>query len=360
MKNVAFTTGGTGGHIYPALALAKEMEKKEYNIVFIGTKHRMEKDIVPKNNFKFYGLDILPIKSIKAVFKLFKATIESIKILKENKIDIVIGFGNYISIPTLIAAKLLRKTIYLQEQNILMGQANKLFYRFSKKTFLAFNETLNKIVNRNNTRKFKCPCVNKLVVTGNPLREEFYNINKKDAREILGISENEKVILIMGGSLGAKNINKAVIDNIELINKKNNLTVYWSTGESLYKETCSVLKDSKNIIVMPYFENVFELMAASDLIVSRAGASTISEILELEKPTIFIPYDYVGQKENAEMLEYVNGAKSYTNENSSQAIKEALSLIDQNTMLEFMANNIKSLKTGNAVKNIINIIEEEK
>lgn len=305
MKNVAFTTGGTGGHIYPALSLAKEMREKGYNIVFIGTKHRMEKDIVPNENFKFYGLDIIPIKSMKSILKLLKSFVESFRILRENKIDIVIGFGNYISIPTLLGAFVLRKKIYLQEQNIEMGQANKFFYRVAKKVFVAFEQT--KIKFKNNK---------KFIVTGNPLRQEFYNITKKDAREILGISQDKKVILVVGGSLGAKNINKAVLDNLDEINAKEDFILYWSTGANLFKDTYSLIKNDKNVIVMPYFDNMFEIMAASDLLVSRSGASTISEILELEKPAIFIPYDFVGQKENAEMLEYVNGAKSFTDRKS--------------------------------------------
>ena len=111
---------------------------------------------------------------------------------------------------------------------------------------------------------------------------------------------------------------------------------------------------------MPYFENAYEVMAASDLVVCRSGASTVSELLQLEKPSIFIPYDFVGQKENAEMLEYVDAAKSYTNENAILAINEALSLCYQEDMLEFMKENLKKLNPGNAVNNILKEMEDEK
>ncbi len=349
MKKIAITTGGTGGHIYPALALAKEMRKKGYEVVFIGTCHRMEKDLVPSQGFKFYGLDIIPLGSIKGILKAIKSIFTIKKILKSEKVDTVVGFGNYISIPSIIAAKLLRLDIYLQEQNIIMGKANKYCKIFAKKVFLAFPNTLDQIKDKK-----------KFIVTGNPLRDEFYSITQEDARQILGIPKKNKVILVMGGSLGAKVINEAIIKSLDKINEKENFTLYWSTGASLYKEVESRIKNYKNIIVMPYFENAYEVMAASDLVVCRSGASTVSELLQLEKPSIFIPYDFVGQKENAEMLEYVDAAKSYTNENAILAINEALSLCYQEDMLEFMKENLKKLNPGNAVNNILKEMEDEK
>ena len=414
MKRIALTTGGTGGHIYPALALAKEMRKKGYEVIFIGTSHRMEKEIVPKEKFKFYGLDILPFSSIKAIIKGIKAVFEIRKILKNEKIDTVVGFGNYISIPTILSAKLLGLNIYLQEQNIVMGKANKYCLPFAKKIFLAFGQSLEQIKNKKKcvvtgnplrqefynitkedareilgipkknkvvlvmgkANKYCLPFAKKIflafgqsleqiknkkkcVVTGNPLRQEFYNITKEDAREILGIPKKNKVVLVMGGSLGAKVLNEAIIANIEYINKKKDFNLYWSTGESLYKESMLRIKDFKNIIVMPYFENVYEIMAASDLVICRSGASTISELLQLEKPAIFIPYDFVGQKENAEMLEYANAAKSYSNEEAKNAVKEALALCEQQEMLDFMKGNIKELNPGNAINNILKEMEDD-
>ena len=220
---------------------------------------------------------------------------------------------------------------------------------FAKKVFLAFGNSLDLI------KRFKSKCV----VTGNPLRHEFYNITKEDARNILSIPNENRVILVMGGSLGAKSINEAILSNIDKINEKEHFTLYWSTGEKLYKEVQVRIKNFNNIIVMPYFENVYEIMAASDLVICRSGASTISELLQLEKPSILIPYDYVGQKENAEMLEYVDAAKAYTNESAKSAILEALSLCEQDSMLNFMRENIKTLNTGNAVNNILKEMEDD-
>ena len=148
MEKVVFTTGGTGGHIYPALSIAKKVREKGIDTLFIGTKHRMEKDIVPKENFRFVGLDVLPLRSIKSVFKMMKATMDTIKLLKKEKPTKIIAFGNYITIPVLVAANVLRIPYYLQEQNHTMGQANKWFYKGAKKVFVALKIRL-KVLRKN-------------------------------------------------------------------------------------------------------------------------------------------------------------------------------------------------------------------
>jgi len=169
MEKVVFTTGGTGGHIYPALAIAKKMREKNIDVLFIGTSHRMEKDIVPRENFRFIGLDVLPLNSLKSGIKMLKAIFSTIKLLKKEKPQKIIGFGNYITIPVLVAANVLKIPYYLQEQNHTMGQANKWFYKGAKKVFIAFKNTIDS-VKENQKSKF--------IVTGNPLREEFYTKDK--------------------------------------------------------------------------------------------------------------------------------------------------------------------------------------
>ena len=161
-EKIIFTTGGTGGHIYPALAIAKEFKKRGSSILFVGTKHRMEREIVPNEGYNFIGLDVLPLRSIKSFIKMLKAIKEALRIVKNEKPTKVIGFGNYISIPILVAAKIKKIPYYLQEQNSTMGMANRYFYKGSQKTFLAFDNTLDNIA----------PAYNdKYAVTGNPLRE---------------------------------------------------------------------------------------------------------------------------------------------------------------------------------------------
>lgn len=338
MRNILITTGGTGGHIYPALVVADKLKNEGDKIIFVGSMHRMEKELIPKNSYTFYGLDIFPLKSFMSIIKLFKGIYEVIKIIRKEKIEIVIGFGNYISLPSLIAAKILRKKIYLQEQNVTMGLANKVFYPFCEKIFLAFGETSKFIKEKHKS---------KIVVSGNPIREVFYNISKEKAREILNISMEEKVIVIMGGSLGAKNINEEVLKNLDLFNFEN-IHLFWSTGKNLYKEVIDRAEESEKIVIVPYFEEPHILMAASDIILARAGALTISEIIQLEKPSILIPYDGVGQLENAESLEIINASKIYNNSEVKKAIQESIKLVKDEDTLKFMTENIKKIKPPRA------------
>jgi len=225
-----------------------------------------------------------------------------------------------------------------------MGQANKWFYKGAKKVFIAFENTLESI-----KEKYK----SKFIVTGNPLREEFYGKNKQEERQKLGIKDNERVILIIGGSLGAKNINEAIVKKWKTITEDERIRLFWATGKDNYEASTCKIRDFGTAVVEPYFENVPELMAASDIVICRAGASTISELIQLEKPSVLIPYDFVGQKENADVLEYANGAKIFTNETAEKAIDEALSIVRQASMLEFMSENVKTLKKGNSAETIV-------
>lgn len=344
MEKVVLTTGGTGGHIYPALSIAKKMREQNIETLFIGTKHRMEKELVPKEGFRFEGLDVIPLKSVKGIIKTAYATFKAFKILKKESPSQIVGFGNYITISVLLAARLLRIPYYLQEQNCTMGLANKYFYKKAKKVFIAFENTLNSI-----PEKYK----KKFIVTGNPLREEFYYKNKNEERKKLDIEKDKKAVLVMGGSLGAKNINEAILKVWEEIIKDKNVKLFWATGKENFEEAVFRMKNQGNSVIMPYFENTADIMSAADLVICRAGASTISELIQLEKPSILIPYDFVGQKENADVLEYVNGAKIYSNEEAEKAVKEALVLVKHDEMLNFMKNNIKKLKKENAANLIV-------
>lgn len=345
MKKVIFTTGGTGGHIYPALAVADELKNREIECVFVGTIHRMEKDLIPKAGYKFIGLDIIPFNTVKGIIKLLRATIEAFKIYKREKPDAVFGFGNYISVPMLIVALLTKTKIYLQEQNAEFGMANNMFYRWSKKTFLAFEKTFDDL-----PQKYS----NKLKVTGNPLRKEFAFLDVKHEREKLKIKENEKILLITGGSQGSKNLNDAVLKYWEVLFKENNIRIYWSTGESNFEEVNNkITKMKANDVVKPYFQNMPSIMTAADLVICRAGALTISEIIELEKPSIFVPLNVGGQKANAEMLKLENAALVYENDQAEQALLRAMALIKDEKSLQKMKVNLKSFKEGNAVEHIV-------
>ena len=351
MKKAIITTGGTGGHIYPALSVAKGLIRRDVDVLFVGSQSIMEHEMVPKENIRFEGLEIYPVKSVKAFFKLVSAVIKSIKIIKSEKPDAVIGFGNYISLPMITAAFLTRTDFYLQEQNANLGMTNRLYYKFAKKTFLAFEKTYDDM-----PMKYQ----NKFKVTGNPLREEIYNIDCREERESLKAEEGEKILLITGGSLGAQSINDAVLNEWEKLKEEKNIRIYWATGKTHYDKIFDKIeKRNMKDIIKPYFDNLINIMAAADLVVCRAGALTISELIELKKPSVLIPYNSVkvGQYENAVILEEREGALVFNNSDADEAVKTAIDLIQDEEQLRKMKLRIKALRNTNATENIINSLD---
>ncbi|WP_239463371.1 undecaprenyldiphospho-muramoylpentapeptide beta-N-acetylglucosaminyltransferase [Fusobacterium mortiferum] len=351
MKKVILTTGGTGGHIYPALSVAEALRKKGIEVLFVGTSIRMEKDIVPKAGFKFIGLNIAPPRTLKNIFGYIRGVFQGIALVFKEKPDAIIGFGNYISIPVLVGGVLFGKKIYLQEQNANLGGTNKLFYRFAKKIFLAFEKTYDDI-----PMKYQAKCL----VTGNPLREEIYSIKGQKEREKLKVEPNEKILLITGGSLGAKEINDAVLKNWDRILEDKNIRLYWATGEKNYDEISKSIRRAKiQDTVRPYFENMINIMAAADLVVCRAGALTISEIIQLGKPAVVIPYNSikVGQYANGKLLKDVGAALMYKNSEANLAIEKAFELLENKNELDIMKINIRNLKQENAAEKIIESLD---
>ncbi|CAL7872447.1 undecaprenyldiphospho-muramoylpentapeptide beta-N-acetylglucosaminyltransferase [Fusobacterium necrophorum] len=351
MKKVILTTGGTGGHIYPALAVAEGLKSKGIETLFIGSNTRMEKEIVPKAQFRFIGLNIDPPRTIKSVIKYIKSFGHAYRILKQEDPDAVVGFGNYISVPVLAMSFLLRKKIYLQEQNADLGFANRLFYRFAQFTFLAFEYTYNTV-----PIKYQ----KKFIVSGNPLRSEIQEVSYDEARERLKVQHEEKVLLITGGSLGAQEINNAVLKYWEHFFQMKHLRVYWATGKQNYEEVQEKVKRAKMTdTIKDYFENMIHIMAASDLVVCRAGALTISELIALQKPAVIIPYSSqkVGQYQNAKILEERHSAVVYTNQESERAIEKVIELLSNEEELRTMGIRMRSLQTPNAVNTIISNLD---
>jgi len=346
MKKVMLTTGGTGGHIYPALAVADKLELKGVETVFVGSTDRMEKDLVPESGHRFIGIDISVPKGWKNIKKYLRAIKSAYKIIKEENPSAIIGFGNYISVPVIIAGILLRKKIYLQEQNVNIGSANRLFSKIAKMTFLAFDKTYDDIPIKAQS-KFK--------VTGNPLRKEIDGLKYAIEREKLGIKPDEKVLLITGGSLGAQEINNIVMKYWEKLCADKNLRIFWATGKN-FEQIKKVKKTKKeNDRIEPYFNDMLNVMAAADLIVCRAGALTISEVVELEKPAIIIPYGSikVGQYENAKALTDYKAAYVFTRDELDDAMKKVFEVIRNDEKLKKMRIRLKPLKKPNAAEEII-------
>lgn len=288
---VIMTGGGTGGHIYPAIAIADKIKRKnpQAEILFVGTERGMEKDLVPKNGYPIEFITVSgfnrkkPWKNVKTVLDLAKGSGQAKKILAKFKPDVVIGTGGYVCGPMVRAAHKKGIRTYIHEQNALPGVTNKLLEKYVDKVFISFEES---------KKYFKHP--DKLVVTGNPIRKSFLMQGIKDYREELQIPAKDFVVLCFGGSRGAGKINSAMMDVMETLNAISNTRLFFITGQIYYEQILAELAEKKmnlsdNIILLPYADNIHEYMMSADLIISRAGALTVSEITASGKASILIP-----------------------------------------------------------------------
>ena len=283
--------GGSGGHIFPALAIADKIMEKEADsdILYIGMDMTMEGKIVPEHGYKFEQIsgrwfEKNPLGFIKSSSAVLKGIAKSRKIIREFKPDCVIGTGGYVSFPVIIASRLEKVPCYIHEQNAFPGYANRKLERFAKKVFLAYPES---------TSYFKQP--QKHVYTGNPVRKEFFTVNKEKSRRNLGVSQDSFHILLMGGSLGAGAINALAEEIIDWLKDEPEYSLSFITGHVNYDDIKENL-DKKGILgnerirVMDFSDDMPELISAADLIICRAGALSMSEINVAGRPSILIPF----------------------------------------------------------------------
>ena len=283
---VIISAGGSGGHIYPALAIINKIKEKEPNseFLYIGTHNRMEKDIIPKYNIPFESIEIYGInrrnmfKNFKTLKCFFKAKKRCQKLIKDFNPDVVIGVGGYVTGPVLNAAHKLGYKTFIHEQNSFPGKANKFISNFADKIAISFESSKDKFPKE------------KTVFTGNPCSENAINVEPASKKEF-NLSENKKLVLFVMGSLGSSKINDFLTKTMSLFNNKD-YEIIFVTGNNLYEEV-SKNKFPSNVHVLPYIENMIRIMKKTDIMVSRAGASTLSEIISLQVPSILIPSPYV-------------------------------------------------------------------
>lgn len=307
---VIISAGGTGGHIYPALAILNKIKEKDKNaeILYIGTDNRMEKDIVPKAGYKFIGIKNdgfyrkLSLKNFRSAYLFVSGVIKCKKIMKKFKPDIVIGVGGYVSAPVVYAAHCLDIKCCIHEQNSIFGITNKFASSFADKVFISFKSTKKYVKDQN-----------KVVYTGNPCAENAISAKVKDKREF-GLNPDKKLVLIVMGSLGSKTITDKMKGMLTLFNNKD-YEVLYVTGKNYYKEFKNI-KYTSNIKIVPYINNMTSLLKKTDVLVSRAGASTLSEISALNVPSILIPSPYV-----TENHQYKN-AMDLVNSNAAMILEE--------------------------------------
>lgn len=283
---VIISAGGTGGHIYPALAVLNKIKECEPNseFLYIGTHNRMEKDIVPKNNIPYKSIEIYGFnrkklfKNFKTVYFLLKANKECKKIIKDFNPDVVIGFGGYVTAPVIKTAKKLGYKTFIHEQNSVVGASNQYLTKYADLIGASF-ETSKKFFPEE-----------KVIVCGNPCAEDAKGIEPALKSEF-GLSNNKKLVLFVMGSLGAGKVNDFLIKTMNLFNNKE-YEILYVTGNSDY-EKVNKNKFPKNVKVVPYIDKMTRIMKQTDIIVTRAGASTLAEVIALAVPNIIIPSPYV-------------------------------------------------------------------
>ena len=283
---VIISAGGTGGHIYPALAIIDKIKEKEPNsqFLYIGTHNRMENDIVPKYGIPFKTIEIYGFyrKQIWKNFKTLSAFISSYKkckkMIKEFKPDVVIGVGGYVTAPVVYAAHKLGIKTFIHEQNSIPGKCNSLLSRYATKIGISFKSSA----------KYFPP--EKTVFTGNPCSENAIKMIPSEKKEF-GLSRDKKFVLCVMGSLGSEKINDFFIKSLSLFNGKQ-YEILFVTGKSSYDKVIEN-KFPSNVKIVPYIDNLPRIMKKADIMVSRAGASALSEIIALKIPSILIPSPYV-------------------------------------------------------------------
>ncbi|MDR2835530.1 MAG: undecaprenyldiphospho-muramoylpentapeptide beta-N-acetylglucosaminyltransferase [Bacteroidales bacterium] len=366
MKNKQYkmivSGGGTGGHIFPALSIANAFKTKfpDSEILFMGAEGRMEMEKVPTAGYKIIGLPIIgmprkiSIKIFKFVYYYFKSKKIALKIVKKFNPDIVVGVGGYASFPALNAASKLKIPYLIQEQNSYSGKSNNKLAKKASKICVAYN----------NMDKFFPK--DKIVITGNPIRKDIFdfNLKKEEALSFFKLSSLKPIILIIGGSLGAKTINQSIAKNINLI-LENEYQIIWQTGKNYLndaKKSIENINNLENIYINDFIYKMDLAYSIADIIISRAGASSISELCIIGKPTIFVPSPNVAedhQTKNAMALVNVDAAIMVKDIEAIEIlVPTAIDLIKNSEKCKILSENIKKLALPNSAEMIIEEIKK--
>ena len=356
---VIMTGGGTGGHIYPAIAIADEIKSRhpDAEIIFVGTERGMEKDIVPKAGYpiKFITVSGLnrknPIKLIKTLKDLNHGLHEAKQIIKEFKPDLVIGTGGYVCGPVMKTAAGMGIKTYIHEQNAFPGLTNKLLSRGAERVFVAFDDA---------KKYFKTK--KEPVTVGNPVRHAFTEVDRQAARESLGVKEDEFMVLSFGGSLGAQRINDEMTVAAERLRDRAGLRIFFVTGKRYYSSIMeNADKTNARVTYLQYIDDMPKYLNACDLAITRSGALTVSEITACGRASVMIPSPYVTnnhQYYNAKVVADRCGAilieeKDLTNGEVADEIEQ---LMNDRQILEKMEKASAALGTVTSAGKICDII----
>ena len=352
--------GGTGGHIFPALSIADGLRKRfpDCEILFVGAEGKMEMEKVPAAGYQIIGLPVAGFhrgeiwRNLAFIPKLIQSMQKAKKVVKDFKPDVVIGVGGYASGPVLRVAANLRIPTVLQEQNSFAGVTNKILGKKANKICVAYDKM---------ERFFPAE---KIVFTGNPIRQGLESLtpHSAEAQEFFNVSADLPVILIVGGSLGARTLNQSVLANLDLI-RKSEVTVIWQTGKYYYEKIKAQLDADPvpNIRLMEFIPRMDLAYSLADLVISRAGAGTISELCMVGAPSLLVPSPNVSedhQTRNAMSLVEKDAAIMVKDEVAvSELIPDALALVGSQEKCLRLSQNIKRLSTPHATEDIVTVIE---
>ena len=358
---VLISGGGTGGHIFPAVSIANEIKARfpQSEILFVGADSRMEMERVPAAGYKIVGLPVYGfdrrnlLRNIKVLWNLCRSIMMARSVVKEFKPDIAVGVGGYASGPTLFAASRMGVPTLLQEQNGYAGVTNKLLAERADKICVAYEGM---------ERFFPAE---KIVLTGNPVRQNLFNhtITRDEAVAFFGLNPSKKTILVVGGSLGARTINQSIASALDIL-RNSDVQMIWQTGKTYETEGQTLLENNpcENVKQMAFISRMDMAYQAADLVISRAGASSISELCLLGKPVILVPSPNVAedhQTKNAEALSSRGAAILIKDvEAKDKLIPEALRLVGDSKQLSDMASAISAMALPHSAARIVDILCE--
>jgi len=361
-KRIIVVGGGTGGHIFPAIAIANAIKKidAQIEILFVGAKGKMEMEKVPQAGYEIKGLDIAGfnrsslIKNIGLPAKLLKSFSQVRQIFKQFKPDGVIGVGGYSSFPVLRYAQSKRIFSFIHESNSFAGRSNILLGKKATKIFVA-SDGMDKFFPRD-----------KIMVTGNPVRESISgdHILREEAINFFGLDIKKKIVLSIGGSLGAKSINEALAMHLNEF-EKNGLQLIWQTGKATAEQYKSIGENKTGIWVNDFITRMDYAYAAGDIVISRSGAMSVAELCVAKKPVVFVPYPFAAEDHQTfNAMNLVNKQAALMikdNETKEKLVATVIELSKNEKLQHQLKQNIASLAITNAdgtiAKEILNTIK---
>lgn len=365
LMRIIVTGGGTGGHIYPALAIARGLKEKIHNIdiLYVGTTAGLEADIVPKSGLPFETITVegfaraLSHKTAISAFRAIKGLGEAFALIRRFKPHVVVGTGGYVCGPVVLAAALLGIPTVIHEQNAIPGVTNRLLARFVNAICVTFEDSVKYFSNKN-----------KIHLTGLPVRPEIVSAERALGLKELGLSSNKVTIVVVGGSRGARSINRTMVQVIDEFYGNGDVQILHVAGQKDFEETLSLVKqkgirvdEPGNIKLVPYLYQMHHALAAADVVIARAGASFLSEILLRGIPSILIPYPHAAanhQEYNARSLERHGAAKVILDSELTgpELFRTLQGMIKDDSLLKEMAMAAKKMGKINALDDITEII----